>query len=196
VSGPRPASTGPSATARRLEGAAGWCLLLAAVALAGWWFDFVWVLGTLVVPGWAVSVGLLGVSIALAIVRAIAGEQGAAKSTSPGWILSAVLIGLFNGFALLADFPATYTVLRPDGPGFCRVAVQESSFLFAGRGNVYAVGFAGLGREVGSWTADDGYRPIAAGSYELHWDDEGAVLSVYGDGGNPVWPNQHEVPCP
>jgi hypothetical protein len=196
VSGPRSASTGPSVTERRLEGAAGWCLLLAGVTLVAWWFGFVWVWGALVVPGWSLSVGLLGVSIALMVARATAGEQGAATPKSPGWVLSAVLIGLFNAFALLVDFPASYTVLRPAGPGFCQMAVRESSFLFAGSGDVYAVGFAGLGREVSSWTADDGGQPIAAGSYELHWDETGGVLSVYGDGGSPVWPNQHEVPCP
>lgn len=190
-------------TERRLEGAAAWCLLVAVAALVGWWFGVVWAWGRLVVPGWAFSAGLLGVSILLTIararvrrrrIRAISGPR-AAGLRSFGFTLVAVLVGLANAFALWVDLPATYTLLRPAGPGFCQVAVRESSFLFAGRGDVYAVGFAGLGREVSSWTADDGGRPIASGSYELQWDDEGAVLSVSGDG-DPVWPHQHEVPCP
>jgi hypothetical protein len=195
VSDPRPVCTGPTVTERRLEGAAGWCLLLSAVVLAAWWFGFVWVWGALVIPGWMLSIGLLGVSIALMIARVAAREPNAAKPRNPGWILSAVLIGLLNAFAVLVDLPATYTVLRP-GPGFCQVAVREYSFLFAGSGQVYAVGLAGLSWEVSSWTADDGGQPITAGSYELHWDDDGALLSVHGDGGNPVWPNDHRVPCP
>lgn len=183
-------------TERRLAGAAGWCLLLSAVALAAWWFGFVWVWGALVIPGWVLSVGLLGVSIALVIARSITRRQRGTKSKSAGWILMVVLLSLFNAFAFMVDLPATYTVLRPAGPGFCLVAVREYSFLFAGSGQVYAVGPAGLSWEVSSWTADDGGQPITAGSYELHWDDDGALLSVHGDGGNPVWPNHHRVPCP
>ncbi|MFV2118338.1 hypothetical protein ACE14D_07780 [Streptomyces sp. Act-28] len=63
-----------------------------------------------------------------------------------------------------------YRVLRPAGPGGRTAVVREASFLLAGDGEVYAVGRTGLALgESGSWTVDDGHRPIEAGTYELSW---------------------------
>lgn len=56
------------------------------------------------------------------------------------------------------------------------------------------MGQSGIGRRESSWSTDDGYRPIAAGSYDLHWGDAGGVLTVHGDI-DPVWPEVHEVHC-
>ncbi|MFF2412571.1 hypothetical protein [Streptomyces sp. NPDC058092] len=70
--------------------------------------------------------------------------------------------------------------------------------MFAGSGEVYAVGPTGIAwRPSGSWQADDGYRPIAAGTYELRWSrDGGGTLLVRGTEGNPVMNNGlHSVDC-
>lgn len=73
--------------------------------------------------------------------------------------------------------------------------VRETSFLFAGSGEVYAVGASGIGWTRSSWTADDGYEPVASGTYELHWSADGGTLTVNGTTTNPVWPSLHELDC-
>jgi hypothetical protein len=80
-----------------------------------------------------------------------------------------------------------YRVLRPAGPGGCTAVVRETSFLVTGNGEVYAVGRTGLALgESGSWTVDDGYRPIDAGTYELSWGREGGHLRISGTSTDPV----------
>lgn len=183
-------------------------LVAAALALAGGLIGFVLVWGAQVVPAWAVSTVLLVVAVALLSVRARmrerrgrrSGEQGPATRRpviwTAAWVVGAATVALGSALGFLADRPATYTVLGAAGPGSCQVAVREWSFLFAGDGAVYAVGPGGLGMEVGSWTADDGYAPVASGTYDLDWDDETAVLSLHSTPGNPVWPATHVFACP
>ncbi|MFH0248478.1 hypothetical protein ACG5V6_09655 [Streptomyces chitinivorans] len=80
-----------------------------------------------------------------------------------------------------------YRVLRPAGPEGCTAVVRETSFLVIGNGEVYAVGRIGLALgESGSWTVDDGYRPIDAGTYELFWGQEGGHLRISGTSTDPV----------
>ncbi|MFC9891056.1 hypothetical protein [Streptomyces pilosus] len=80
-----------------------------------------------------------------------------------------------------------YRVLRPAGPGGCTAVVRETSFLVSGSGEVYAVGLTGLAvGEAGSWTVDDGYRPIDAGTYELSWGRDGGHLRIRGTSTDPV----------
>lgn len=179
------------------------CLFLAGVASAGGWCGFVWVWGDLLVTGWAIGGGLVGPAFSLVCVRAIArhhrtrgaGAQEIPHPHSPMWAVMATLIGLLSVVGFVADRPATYSVLDPGGPGSCRVAVREYSYMFSGSGDVYAVGFGGLGRTVSSWTADDGLEPITTGNYSLQWEDDRALLSVYGESGSPVWPTSHQVAC-
>ncbi|MEU0380258.1 hypothetical protein ABZ093_23535 [Streptomyces cyaneofuscatus] len=77
-----------------------------------------------------------------------------------------------------------------------RAVVREASFLLAGSGQVFAVGTGGVGwKPMGSWTADDGIRPIAAGSYELKWAPKEGTLLIHGSNANPVWPALHGVSC-
>ena len=197
-----------SAIERRLGRAAASSVLMAALALAAGFFGLVLVWGALVVPGWAVSAVLLGISLALVGARALlrtrrARHAGAQEPASPrsarrtaAWAAGAAVVALVSGLGFVADRPATYTVLGAAAPGSCQVAVRESSFLFAGAGEVYAVGAGGLGRAVGSWTADDGYQPVASGTYELEWEDGSAVLSLHSSAGNPVWPASHTFACP
>jgi hypothetical protein len=188
--------------AHRLDAAVRLCLLLAAVATVGGMFGFLLVWGQLVIPGWALSASLLVLSLVLAIARALLrrrnaapGEERSARRRSPQWVGIALMAGVCSVIGGVGDLGATYTVLRPPGPGFCQAAVREHSFLFAGGGELYAVGLGGFGRPVSSWTADDGYQPIASGSYDFTWDAEGALLSVHG-GPDPVWPALHDFDCP
>lgn len=189
--------------AHRLDQAVSLFLLLAAVAIVGGMFGFLLVWGELVIPGWALSSSLLVLSLVLAIVRAFvrdyrnaaSGEQRSTRRSSRLWVGLAVLVGVCSAISWVGDLGATYTVLRPQGPGFCQAAVREHSFLFAGGGELYAVGLGGFGRPVSSWTADDGYQPIASGTYEFTWNAEGALLSVHGDI-DPVWPALHDFECP
>jgi len=74
-------------------------------------------------------------------------------------------------------------------------SLRERSFLFAGGGDVYAVGPSGLGRRNSSWRGDDGYRPIASSTYELRWGAHNGNLSVNGSGVDPVLPALHEIDC-
>ncbi|MFF7858734.1 hypothetical protein [Streptomyces sp. NPDC007904] len=86
---------------------------------------------------------------------------------------------------LISD--AEYHVLRPAGPEGCTVVVRETSFLAIGNGEAYAVGHTGLALgESGSWTVDDGYRPVAAGTYALGWGRDGGFLRISGTSTDPV----------
>ncbi|WP_354183225.1 hypothetical protein [Arthrobacter sp. UYP6] len=109
--------------------------------------------------------------------------------------LLAVVSVAFSGLGALDDLSsAKYYVLSPANSDGCRVAVREVSFLLAGRGTVYVVGAAGVGREVSSWTADDGYKPFSSGNYELMWYSDGGSLILHSNG-DPVWPALHEINC-
>ncbi|MFJ2262548.1 hypothetical protein ACIOKD_30270 [Streptomyces sp. NPDC087844] len=82
---------------------------------------------------------------------------------------------------------AEYRVLRPTGPGGCTAVVRETSFLMSGGGEAYAVGRTGLALgESGSWTVDDGYRPVASGTYALDWGRGGGLLQISGTSTDPV----------
>ncbi|GAA3679577.1 hypothetical protein GCM10023081_17190 [Arthrobacter ginkgonis] len=189
---------------QRLDQTLGLCLLLAAATTLGGMFGLLLVWGGRVMPAWAISTTLLVASLALAIARARvrrhqapdAGEQGPVRRRSGPWVALAVATGICSAAGGMGDFvfDAKYTVLQPGGPGFCQAAVKETSFLFAGSGELYAVEFGGLGRAVSSWAADDGYEPVASGSYDFEWTDEGALLSLYG-GADPVWPGSHSFDC-
>ncbi|MFI7501309.1 hypothetical protein ACIBVL_22950 [Streptomyces sp. NPDC049687] len=169
-------------------------LVLAAAAS---WSSLLLVVQGRVIPGWGVSAALLVVSLVLRRALTRVGRPADA-STLPGkratWarlgsillIVTAVL-GSARGAVddLVSD--AEYRVLSPAGPGGCRAVVRETSFLVIGNGEVYAVGRTGLALgESGSWTVDDGYRPVAAGTYELAWERDGGHLRISGTGTDPV----------
>ncbi|MGM1030663.1 MAG: hypothetical protein ACQEWM_12465 [Actinomycetota bacterium] len=193
---------------RLLGWSAATALIAATAALAGGLVGFVLVWGEQVVPGWLISTVLLAVVIAVAVALALlrrhratgSAERGAAARRPAGrtaaWVVGATSVALGSGVGFVADLPATYTVLGAPAPGSCQVAVRESSFLFAGAGDVYAAGAGGVAMAVGSWTADDGYQPIASGTYDLEWEDGSAVLSLSSSAGNPVWPASHTFACP
>ncbi|MEE1753294.1 hypothetical protein [Streptomyces sp. SP18CS02] len=175
------------------------CLLLALVA---GWGDLLLVVMGRAVPGWVLSGALLLALLVLVLGRAVRRRPAARATTASGRFpprrlitLPAVAAGLGCAFGALADLGAEYHVLEPRGPDGCRAVVRETAFLFSGSGEVYAVGATGIGRPGSSWTADDGYRPVASGTYELSWGHGGGVLAVHGTTGDPVFPGLHEVDC-
>lgn len=191
-------------TKLRVRFASALCSLVALLLVVLGWSGLIFVLGALVLPPWLVGAGLCGVSVVLSVVnrRLALGEDD--QEASPGShhtaLVRRVTTTLAVGgcvFAFLGDAAvgATYTVLEPSASNGCRAVARESSFLMAGGGQVYSVHPVGVGWRAGSWTADDGIRPIGEGQYELSWGVGGGVLLVQGDGHNPVYPSLHEVTC-
>ena len=174
-------------------------LVLAPLCSVLGWTGFLFVLGQQPVPGWATGGVLFLASMVLLKVDAF--RQRSIKSTDRTrrrpWFMTllAVVSVIFSGLGALDDLSsAKYYVLSPASSDGCRVAVREFSFLFAGRGTVYVVGAAGIGRKVSSWTADDGYKPFSSGNYELKWYSGGGSLILHSNS-DPVWPALHEINC-
>ena len=149
------------------------------------------------VPGWGVSGVLFVLALVLWRTFVRAGRRGDAVLLSvvrAGWLRSTTVLLIavaVSGIAwgALDDLisEARYHVLRPTGPGGCTAVVRETSFLVIGNGEAYAVGRTGLAwGEAGSWVVDDGYRPVAAGAYELDWESDGGLLLISGTGTDPV----------
>ncbi|MGW0522275.1 hypothetical protein [Crossiella sp. NPDC003009] len=173
-------------------------LVTAFVVIVVWWFaGLVLVLGGWVLPGWALGGVLLVLSVTLwRYGVAIRLPEAKIRRVLPRWsvVWLAVLTGLGALLGTLGDLNADYRVLQPPGPNGCQAVVRETSFLFSGNGEVYAVQFAGIGLRRGSWFADDGGRPVAQGDYELTWRSSG-ILTVRGTPGNPVYPGLHDLEC-
>lgn len=177
------------------------------MAVVGHWSGLLFILGTHALPGWAPGGALLLAASAVSIANRPARRSGPAKTGEPtggasrrrrarALLTSLTVLGCLLGG--LTDAAATYHLLKPAGPAGCRAIVRETAFLFAGGGNVYAgfvVGPIGVAWRGSSWAADDGYRPVAAGTYSLTWGLGGGSLIVHGTTGNPVWPALHEVDC-
>ncbi|MFH8347641.1 hypothetical protein [Streptomyces sp. NPDC018045] len=175
------------------------CAVLAAVAS---WSDFLLVVAHHVIPGWLVGAAFLAISSALVLIRTVrrrsAPDRAREKGTVTGrWILafSVVAAGLGSALGAVGDLGAEYRMLEPRGPGGCQAVTRETAFLYAGSGDVYSVGAGGIGRPTGHWTADDGLRPIAAGSYGLSWGDDSGSLMIHGTATDPVRPALHDVDC-
>ncbi|BBC95406.1 hypothetical protein SRO_4230 [Streptomyces rochei] len=142
-----------------------------------------------VVPGWGVSAVLLGLAVVLRWGLHRVGGTARSRWVRVG---SRVLIGVAvfgTVWGAVDDLvsDARYVVLRPVGPGGCTAVVRETSFLVIGNGEAYAVGRTGLALgAAGSWTVDDGYRPVAGGTYTLDWGPGGGLLQVRGTSTDPV----------
>jgi hypothetical protein len=181
-----------------LRRAATCCLLLAAVTAVANVGGLVLVIAGGVLPAWAVSAMLLAGSLALVLICRHA-ARGGSKTRRNALVsllhrLVVFGVGLSSLTGALGDLSATYHVLEPAGPNGCRAVVREYSFLFAGSGAVYAVGPSGIGTRTSTWTTDDGYEPVADGSYQLRWEAGSGTLRLMG-GIDPVWPALHEVTC-
>ncbi|MFD6276561.1 hypothetical protein ACFWFI_13465 [Streptomyces sp. NPDC060209] len=168
-------------------------LLLAAAV--GWSSLLLVVMGH-VIPGWAVSAALLLVSLIFMGVHAVrhrsaAGRAPARRRALPRFVLALLVAaaGLGSAFGAVSDLTggADYRILRPTGPDGCLAVVRETSFLKISNGEVYAVGRTGMAwRPSGSWTADDMHRPVADGTYELHWSRSGGTFTVSGTATDPI----------
>ncbi|MFF3336787.1 hypothetical protein ACFYWX_46110 [Streptomyces sp. NPDC002888] len=165
------------------------------LAVVASWSGLLLVVAGQVVPGWGMSCVLLCISLVLMRVRTTAHRSEADEAVRkhrvvPRWllVLSTAAAALSIVFGVGGDLVggAEYYVLEPEGPGGCRVVVRETSVLVIGNGDVYEVGASGLGRQIGSWTADDGYRPFRSDTYRLDWGRGGGILTISGTGTDPV----------
>ncbi|MBP2478905.1 hypothetical protein JOF53_007777 [Crossiella equi] len=184
---------------RNLSNAIALCVVLALLSALGRLAGVLVVLGPLVVPGWTASAGLLVLVLALGLAAYGRFRRTATppRRLLPRWLVAvlAVLSALATLLGAVADLGADYRVLEPAGPRGCRAVVREHAVLFSGGGDVHPVGWWGIGLRGSSWTADDGYRVIASGTYELKWSGDSGVLVVRGRSGDPVWPALHDVDC-
>ncbi len=189
---------------QHLRRASAICGLSAILLIALGWSGLILMVGGFILPPWILGAVLSGVSVVLARIgrktRIDLKDQDQPTARSWERFFSRALIALSiagSVLAFLGDavYSATYTNLEPVGPDGCRAVVRETSFLMLGEGHVYAVHPWGVGWLTGSWTADDGVRPIEDGSYRLSWSVGGGSLLLQGNGGNPVWPGLHEVSC-
>ncbi|MEB3967035.1 hypothetical protein OKJ48_43390 [Streptomyces kunmingensis] len=166
-----------------------------ALAALASWSSLLLVVQGRVVPGWAVSAGLLVVVLGLRrwVSRAAGGPAGLsgprAVRVRRGQRLLVAVAVLGTAWGAVDDVisGAEYHVLRPAGPDGCTAVVRETSFLVIGNGEVYAVGRTGLAvGAAGAWTVDDGYRPVEGGTYALVWGPDGGSLRVDGRTTDPV----------
>ncbi|MFF2198478.1 hypothetical protein [Streptomyces sp. NPDC058157] len=166
--------------------------VLLFLAAATGWSDMLLLVSGSVVPGWALCVVLFCAAGLLAGVRAVRFGPDAPRRSRPMGLVRGVAFtaaALSCAVGALDELGAEYHVLHPTGPGGCTAVVRETSFLVLGSGDVYAVGPSRIGwRPSGSWIADDGHRPVAAGMYELHWSERGGhgTLSVHGTATDPI----------
>lgn len=161
---------------------AGMCTLL------GWTAGLVLLVAGRVVPDWMMS----GVPLVAALVLVIVNRLRRGERLDWPVRLVAVLAALGTLLGAAGDLGARYHVLRPAGDG-CQVVARETSFLFAGSGEVFLVGRLGIGTRVGSYRSDDGYRPFSSDNYTLDW--ETGTLSIRGAPGDPVWPEVNTLNC-
>lgn len=189
---------------RRFRRASAFCGLSAILLIALGWSGLILVVGGLIIPPWIVGSVLCGISVVLAAInrRIRIGledqESPQARRSTGSFSRALITLGIAGSvIAFLGDaaYSTTYTLLRPTGPDGCQAVAREASFFVAGQGQVYAVLPWGVGWRAGSWTADDGIRPIEEGRYKLSWSVGGGSLIVQGDSGNPVWPGLHDVSC-
>ncbi|MFE6283406.1 hypothetical protein [Streptomyces sp. NPDC057877] len=168
---------------------------LPALAAVASWSSLLLVVQGRVVPGWWLSAALL--TLSLLLHRTLTRRGTEAPGLPPkraAWtrrgarlLIGTAVLGTAWGAADDLISGAQYHVLRPEGPDGCTAVVRETSYLAIANGEAYAVGHTGLALGTsGSWTVDDGYRPIAAGTYKLSWGRDGGLLRISGTATDPV----------
>ncbi|MFI2361282.1 hypothetical protein [Promicromonospora sp. NPDC019610] len=176
----------------------------AALAAVAPWLGWVLVVRDQVVPGWGIGVVLLAVALVLLWyprpVRVAAGDEAQEtrrpvlrRSRAAATVLAVVSVGLAAGSDMF--YEADYRLLPAEASDGCRVVTRETSYLMIGSGDVYVVRGLGVGERVGTWTADDGYRPVGAGTYDLALGPDGGTLTVRGTPSDPVMPAAHAIDC-
>lgn len=94
--------------------------------------------------------------------------------------------------ALVAGISTPY-VLPETSPSGGRLIVVDRAFLLVGKGDVYYAAPGSITTEhIGSYLTDDGYNPIAYGTYSLTWTDEEPDFSIWGGGGVWYYPDRDE----
>ncbi|WP_416979343.1 hypothetical protein [Streptomyces sp. T028] len=168
-----------------------------ALAAVASWSSLLLVVQGRVVPGWGVSAALLAMALVLRGTLTRVGRPEAAPGLArkrAGWaqpvgrlLIGTAVLGITAGALGDVISDAKYHVLTPAGPGGCTAVVRETSFLMASGGEAYAVGRTGLALgTAGSWTVDDGDRPVDAGRYELAWGRDSGLLRINGTVTDPV----------
>lgn len=181
-------------------------LAVAALATAGLlliasWSGLIIVLDTVVVPHWALPIGPLFLAGALAGTGRRHRQAEPSVWMLPSWLTIVLAVLVVTGSALTVGAAtmsgADNRVLEPPGPDGCRAVVRETSYFMSGGGDVYSVTPFGVGWRTGSWRSDDGYRPIAAGTYQLSWGTDGnGLLVLQGGQGDPIiGESMFEVRC-
>ncbi len=168
-----------------------------ALAAVGSWSSLLLVVQGRVVPDWEVSAVLLVMALVLrwAVTRvdrpadasSLPRKRAASARRASRLLIVTSVLGIAWGAVddLISD--AEYHVLRPAGPEGCTAVVRETSFLVIGNGEAYAVGRTRLALgESASWTVDDGYRPVDAGTYALDWGRGSGHLRFSGTSTDPV----------
>ncbi|MFE7506219.1 hypothetical protein [Promicromonospora sp. NPDC057488] len=175
-------------------------LVGAALAVVAPWLGWLLVVDGHVVPGWGLGVGLLVVALVLLWIPrpAVDKTPGARLAVrrrvrAVGTALAVISVGLAAGADAL--YEAKYQVLSPGASDGCRVVVRETSALKLGTGDAYVVRGLGLGQRTATWVADDGYRPVRAGTYDLALGPDGGTLTVRGTASDPVMPGTHPIDC-
>jgi len=162
------------------------------------------------VPRWWYLVGtLLGlglVSLIASWARRLGPSWDDQVRPSRGWPRRIATGALATGSVLVAtalflstavtDSFTTYTVLSPPSPGGCRVLIGEHSFLLLGSGRIYLLPAGDhRPREVDSYLADDGYRPIANRTYQVNWQGELLEMTLWGTPFQPVTYTTKPLSC-
>jgi hypothetical protein len=145
------------------------------------------VLGAWIPTWWGIEAFLL----VLGIVALIAAFTIAPEADRPHRALRMVLTGLLIVGALigaavigLRGAGEEYRLLPEQSADGCRIAVREYSFMFAGGGDVGIVRPGGTTVEwIGSYGADDGYKPFSSGTYSVDWRGEMVTFAVWGEPG-------------
>lgn len=182
---------------RRLGRTSVLCAVAAMMLVVLGWCGLIQVFGPSVLPPWIPGTALLIAAIILnhTARRVRTGEKDRIMPVLWRVVSTMAAVGCVVAFIGDAFFSANYTVLKPSAPGGCRAVVRESSLLMSGAGQVYSIHPIGVGWRTGTWTADDGIRPIGDKQYELSWGVAGGLLTLRGDGRNPVYPSLHEPIC-
>lgn len=185
-------------------------LLVAVIAAAAWSLEAtppVLVLGDVVPRPWHPLLVLLALAGASLLAAALLRRRqlGAPRPAAPRWLPvgRAACIGLLataaaaaTAIASVVDGISDFHVLEPASASGCRVVVEERSALLLGSGVVYLLpSGAREAREVASYSADDGYRPVTFGTYSLRWRGDIAHLELHGSRHQPVSYDAEPLAC-
>ncbi|SFB30634.1 hypothetical protein [Cellulomonas marina] len=161
-------------------------------------------LPTVVLGSWVLrpEVPALTLAVLVPVASAVASALAPLRSWVPRALLAVVVAVAWAsaGWVAFLGWAACWSVPEPAGPGGCRVVVKEISFLLLGGGDVFvlAPGQRVLDDPQTTYGADDGYPPIAAGTYSLRWEGDTARLRLWSayPQGAPITDQPDPLTCP